>query len=154
MKVYQDKDVILSELTDFTGMLDHENLTPSIWKILETMREGEIARGEVQPSYYLENDKEAIEKFSLDISKPLYFTIELINFATIVDWYLDKTAFKRTLWRGFSWSPYIESTVQFRMMLVINGEIKIDNMLSEEELDTHTAWIAEHATADPKPDVS
>ena len=44
------------------------------------MRSGEIARGEIQPKFYLENDKEAIEMFKLDTSKPFYFDIELVNF--------------------------------------------------------------------------
>lgn len=95
----------------YTAMLDDIWFTPSIKKIIETMWSGEIARGEIQPKFYLENDKEAIEMFKLDTSKPFYFDIELVNFVWIVDWYLDKTAFKKELRRGFSWSPFIESTV-------------------------------------------
>lgn len=75
------------------------------------MRDGEISWGEIKPIFYLEKDTEAISLFNLDTSKTLYFDIELIKFETIVDWYLDKTAFKRVLRWGFSWSPYIESTV-------------------------------------------
>lgn len=95
LKVYQEKEVIIHELTNFTGMLDDPQITPSIKKVLETMRDGEISRGEIQPKFYLEKDIEAVSLYGLDTSKPLLFDIELIKFDTIIDWYLDKTAFKR-----------------------------------------------------------
>jgi len=40
------------------------------------------------------------------------------------------------------------------MKLEINGEARIDNMLTNEELDRHTEWIVEQATKEPKQDLS
>lgn len=43
LKVYQDKENVLKELNNYTAMLDDPQFTPSIKKVLETMRDGEIS---------------------------------------------------------------------------------------------------------------
>jgi len=47
LKVWQEEGTILEELKEYTGLLDDIKFTHSIRKILETMRAGEIARGEI-----------------------------------------------------------------------------------------------------------
>jgi hypothetical protein len=42
-KVWQTEGTILKEHTDLRTLLDHEDFTPSIKKIIETMRDGEEA---------------------------------------------------------------------------------------------------------------
>lgn len=58
----------------------------------------------------------------------------------------------RTIQHGFSRTPFVESTVTFRMFLSVNGETKFDNMLTEEELAKHNEWIRANYV-EPKPKV-
>lgn len=105
------------------------------------MRKGEKAWGEIDPSWFWENDWKAISQYNLDETKHFYFDIELLDFEPVVDFYNDLTTTLKTIRSGYSRTPFIESTVTFRMYLEVNGEVKFDNMLTEEELKLHTDWI-------------
>ena len=78
--------------------LNNENFTLSIKWILETMWKGESAWGEIKPSWFVENDKKAIEIYSIDETKTLYFDIDLIDFERIVDWYNDGSTTMKIVW--------------------------------------------------------
>ena len=57
IKIYQkEPKTVYFEKENWTVLMDHEDITASGYKVLETMREGEIAEGIAQPEYYKEID--------------------------------------------------------------------------------------------------
>lgn len=87
MRIYQEKEEILQNFENLKVYLNDEWITPSIKRILETMRKGESAWGEINPSWFVQNDAKAVETYKLDETKTFYFEIDLIDFERIVDWY-------------------------------------------------------------------
>ena len=87
MRIYQEKEEILQNFENLKVYLNDEWITPSIKRILETMRKGESAWGEINPAWFVQNDAKAVETYKLDETKTFYFEIDLIDFERIVDWY-------------------------------------------------------------------
>lgn len=89
MSLYQEEDKIIDRFDNTEMYLNDSRITASIKKVIETMWKGEIARGEIVPSWLVEFDQQAIQKYQLDDSKPFYFDIELLDFERVIDWYHD-----------------------------------------------------------------
>lgn len=89
MSLYQEEDKIIDWFDNTEMYLNDSRITASIKKVLETMWKGEIAWGEISPSWLVEFDQQAISKYQLDDSKPFFFNIELLDFERVIDWYHD-----------------------------------------------------------------
>ena len=136
IKVYQkNPPTTYFEKTDWRKFMDFPDITECGRKVIETMRVGEIAEGVAKPSYFLEHDKEIVEKWGINQSENLYIKIELKDFVTIIDWYNDKKTLRRWLKRGYKRVPFYESTVSLRMKMDVNGETKFDNLLDVDEFN-------------------
>lgn len=134
IKVYQkEPNTIFFERKDWVVLMDDPLITTCGTRVLETMRVGEIAEGIAQPEYFREHDQDAIKRWGLQEHKELYILIELKDYVTIVDWYNDRKTLRRTLKRGYKRVPFYESTVTVRMKIEVNGKVKFDNMLDENE---------------------
>ena len=134
IKIYQKSpNTVYFEKTNWTVLMNHDDITVSGTRIIETMRVGEIAEGIAQPSYYNQHDQAAIKKWGLQTDKELIVYIKLIDFVTVVDWYGDQKTLRRTLKRGYKRVPFYESTVSIRILFEVNGEEKINNMFEESE---------------------
>ena len=83
-------------------MSDTTILTPTLKKILQTMKQDEKVSVKVSPDFYITNDISICEKFKdvLDLSKDVYFDAEMKTLVRVEDLYKDGTTFQKTLQKG------------------------------------------------------
>lgn len=154
IKVYQTDDnginTIFFEKKNWTVLMDHEDITATGTRVLETMREDEICTGIAKPEFYKEVDMDAIKKWGLQEHLDLKIDIHLMTYITIVDWYRDKKTLRRTIKRGYSRVPFYESTVLVRFRIEVNGDLKFNNFLEDDEMDIHQVNAREKRNLDKK----
>jgi len=82
-------------------MTDAETITPVVKRILQSMKQGEIASTCVTPSYVEENDPEFKTRHTdFKPDESLIVDVHLKGLCAIQDLYKDKTVFYKTLKRG------------------------------------------------------
>ena len=101
-KVYQTEDQVLREHSDWKTLLNHGDITPTIKRVFETLRIGEISRTEIQAGYLAEKDQETVVHYNLVPDLALFVEIELLNFTSVIDWYRDGTTLRYERKQGYS----------------------------------------------------
>lgn len=102
--------------------MEDEALTPTLRKILESMKRGEKCSVLVKPSFITEDDKLLQEKLGekYDATKDLSVQVELDRLVKVDDWFKDKSTIKRTLLKGKGSSPNIDSAIGVYMKIKVN----------------------------------
>jgi tetratricopeptide (TPR) repeat protein len=124
----QGDKTLLSKLGWETNLADPE-ITLTMGKVIASMKREERARVEVKHTYVPQEDKEliAILGDGYDQSKPIFAFACLHRLIKIEDWFKDGTTMVRTLRKGKGRSPFIDSTVKFRLQVQVNGKEIISN---------------------------
>ena len=104
--------------------------SPLVKRLIESMKRGEQAEFTVVASQF--NNKNEEDSFTDTVitekipgynpEKDLYVTVKLNSLIKVEDWYKDGRTLVKTLRKGGKGrSPYADSTIQFRMRVLVNG---------------------------------
>ena len=108
----------------------------TLQKVVGSLKRGEKSKIEVMANFLQENDpdlKERLEKASVpdddkfDPSKNIFVQAELLRLVKVEDWFKDDTTIVRTLRKGKGRSPYIDSTVSFRLQVTVDEDQLVSN---------------------------
>lgn len=106
-------------------------LTCSTYKILSSFKRGEESVVEVKSTFLPEHDQEIIKLFDeskeYDQSKPVFFKIKMTRLVKIEDWFKDGNTIVKNLRKGRGRAPFIDSVVKFRMQILVNDKIIVNN---------------------------
>ena len=76
------------------------------------MKVEEKVTAKVYPEYYTEKDQDYVQKYGVNVEKPLLWEIEMKRLVKVEDVYRDGTSFQKTITKGTgSASPYSDFLV-------------------------------------------
>lgn len=104
-------------------------LSCCLYKVISSYKREERSKVEVKASFTPESDKDLLKLLSseYDESQPLFFHCFLHRLVKIEDWFKDGTTIVKSLRKGRGRNPYIDSTVKFRIQMIVNEEVVTSN---------------------------
>ena len=131
--IYKQKTIYnkVKVVSDLDCSLDEVHMLEIEHRILENIKIGEKSIVTVVPEYMSAKNKEFLEKYKIDNTEPIQFTVEVFNiehFEYVYNIKKDRYSKTKLLHEGFGVEcPDREMHIKLKIQIKINGEIKFNS---------------------------